>query len=137
MRTLSCQDTLRQETSLTQLGLHSARHSDPGSHREGKVSPTARPEGQRHVGGPSVLGLTLPLGCLGHKLCGHRAWLSESRADNASSTLDRAAHGPSTGRAIFSSVRPCLSPTISPASWGARCVNHVICFLYSDTSGAR
>lgn len=51
---------MRQEPSLTpSLGLHAALCPDPGSRKEGKVSPPAWPAGQRHLGAPSVLGLTL------------------------------------------------------------------------------
>ena len=45
---------------FTQLGLY------PGSGKEGKASPLTQPAEWRHLGGPSVPGLTLPPGDEGH-----------------------------------------------------------------------
>lgn len=117
---------------FTQLDLH------PGSGKEGKASPLTQPAEYRHLGGPSVPGLTLPPGDERHPRVATGSSCLRADPSQVSSTLDRAGHDSRSGRVIISSNSPCLSPAIILVSWGAISVNYVFCFLDSDalTSGS-
>lgn len=96
---------------LTQLGLY------PGLGKESE--PTNPACGVEAPGGPFVPGLTLPPGDAGHPWVATGSSCLRADLSQDSSTLDRAGHDPGSGRVIISSNSPCLSPAITPVSWGA------------------